>query len=282
VRGIGVLVRAIEKSAVDHAKDMAASIAYFSFFSLFPLLVGIVAGASIFLERAEIQGHLDRLLSDEFPGSADFLRTNIAALVDLRGAASIASIVGLFWSASRMFGALSRGVNLALGVGRDRPRIVLSKLRHFAMTLVVSALLLAAVVVSMTIDVAIQVDLSHLNIDTSAIEAFGGHLTSVAVIFVVVLALFLIVPHRRPGWREAVPGALVAAVLFEAGKALFVLYLEQARGLRAVYGSLTSVIVLLLWLYFSARVLLFGAEVMAVSQDMQDEAESKNAGVADH
>jgi membrane protein len=143
---VGVLVRAIEKSAVDQAKDMAASIAYFSFFSLFPLLVGVVAGASMFLERAEIQARLDRLLSDEFPGSADFLRTNIEALIDLRGPAGVASIAGLFWSASRMFGALSRGINLALGIPKDHP-FYLSRLRYFGMTLVVSLLLSGAVAV---------------------------------------------------------------------------------------------------------------------------------------
>ena len=98
IPGATVLIRAVEKSNADHAKDMAASIAYFSFFSLFPLLVGIVAGASLFLDRAEIQTRLDRMLASEFPGSADFLRTNIEALIDLRSAAGIASVVGLLWS----------------------------------------------------------------------------------------------------------------------------------------------------------------------------------------
>jgi uncharacterized BrkB/YihY/UPF0761 family membrane protein len=62
VPGAAVLLRAIKKSNEDHAKDMAASIAFFSFFSLFPLLVGVVAGASLFLERSEIQARLDRML----------------------------------------------------------------------------------------------------------------------------------------------------------------------------------------------------------------------------
>jgi membrane protein len=210
---VGVLVRAIEKSAVDQAKDMAASIAYFSFFSLFPLLVGVVAGASMFLERAEIQARLDRLLSDEFPGSADFLRTNIEALIDLRGPAGVASIAGLFWSASRMFGALSRGINLALGIPKDHP-FYLSRLRYFGMTLVVSLLLSGAVAVSMAIDVVTQVDLSRFGIDMSALTWLGGHVTSFVFIFVVVLVLFNIVPYRRPKMREVVPGALTAALLF--------------------------------------------------------------------
>ena len=81
------------------------------------------------------------------------------------------------------------------------------------------------------------------------------------------MLLYTVIPYQRPGWRSLVPGALAAAFLFELGKALFVIYLDKARDLQAVYGSLTSVIVLLLWLYFSARVLLFGAELVAVREE---------------
>ena len=263
IPGAPVLLRAVEKSNEDHAKDMAASIAFFSFFSLFPLLVGVIAGASLFLERAAIQARLDRMLSDEFPGSADFLRSNIEALIDLRGAAGIASVAGLLWSASKVFGALSRGINLALGIPKDHP-FFLSRIRYFAMTVVVSLLLFVAAAISTTVDVFTQIDLSRFGVDTSAFEWLGGHVTSLAFIFAVVLVLYTIVPYKRPSLRDVWPGAVTAAAFFEIGKALFVIYLENARSLQAVYGSLTSVIVLLLWLYFSARVLLFGAELIAV------------------
>jgi len=263
---VGVIVRAIEKSNQDHAKDMAASIAYFSFFSLFPLLVGVVAGASLFLDRVEIQSRLDRMLSDEFPGSADFLRTNIEALIDLRGAAGVASIVGLFWSASKMFGALSRGINLAFGLPKGQP-FYLSKLRYFGMTIAVSLLLFIAVVVSTALDVVTQFDLTQYGLDGTVLESLGGHVASFVFIFATVCLIYKLVPYERRAWRDLLPGALVAALLFELGKVLFVLYLENVHSLEAVYGSLTSVIVLLLWLYFSARVLLFGAEICALRID---------------
>jgi membrane protein len=162
-----------------------------------------------------------------------------------------------------MFGALSRGINLALGIPKDHP-FYLSRIRYFAMTVAVSLLLFGAVAVSMTVDVFIQIDLSRFGVDTTAFEWLGGHAASFVFVCAVVLVLYNIVPYRRPRWREVLPGAVTAAFLFEIGKALFVIYLENARSLQAVYGSLTSVIVLLLWLYFSARVLLFGAELIAV------------------
>jgi membrane protein len=257
-----VLLRAIRQSGENHAKDMAASIAYFSFFSLFPLLAGVIAGASLFLERVEIQAQLDRLLADEFPGSASFIRSNIETLIELRGAAGIASAVGLLWSASKMFGALTRGVNLALGIPKDHP-FYLSRLRYFAMTIVVSLLLLVAVVASMVVDVLIQVDPKSLGLDATVLSTIAGHAASFVFVCAVVFVLYTIVPYKRLPWREILPGALVAALLFEAGKAAFLLYLDHVGNLSAVYGSLTSVIVLLLWLYFSGRVLLFGVEIIS-------------------
>jgi membrane protein len=260
---VGTFVRAAKKSNVDYNKDMAASVAFFGFFSLFPLLTAIIAGASVFLKREEIQSRLDRMLADEFPGSADFLRTNLEALIDLRGAAGLASVAGLLWSASKLFGALSRGINLALGIPKDHP-FYLSKLRHFGMTIFVSLLLLAGIGVSMFVDVVQQFDLFPDALGSTAFAALSSQLASVFFVFGTVAIIYKIVPYERPAWREVLPTALVVAVLFEAGKALFVLYLEKASSFEAVYGSLSSVIVLLLWLYLSARLLLFGTELIAV------------------
>lgn len=269
IPGAAVLLRALQKSNEDHAKDMAASIAYFSFFSLFPLLVGVVAGASVFLDRGKIQARLDRMLSGEFPGSADFLRANVEALIDLRGAAGIASVVALLWSASKVFGALSRGINLALGIPKGTP-FYLSRLRYFAMTVVVSLLLLCAVVASTALDVVLQFAPAKLGLDGTALSAVGGHVASFVFIFATVLLVYVLVPYKRRPWRDLLPGALVAALLFEIGKALFVIYLNNISKLQAVYGSLTSVIVLLLWLYFSGRVLLFGAEIIAARAETRN------------
>lgn len=274
---VGVIVRALEKGNEDHAKDMAASIAYFTFFSLFPLLVGVIAGASLFLDRAEIESRLGRMLADDFPGSADFLRTNIEALIELRGAVGMASVVALLWSASKMFGALSRGMNLALGIPKGHP-FYLSKLRYFGMTLVVSLLLFVGVGLSTILDVVTQLDFARFGLDGAAFAWLGSHVASFVSILATVFLLYTLVPYERPRWREVLPASLVATLLFELGKSLFVLYVERANSLEAVYGSLTSVIVLLLWLYFSSRVLLFGAELIAVRREEQASGDTVTNG----
>jgi len=244
---------------------------------LFPLLVGVIAGASLFLDRAEIESRLGRMLADDFPGSADFLRTNIEALIELRGAVGMASVVALLWSASKMFGALSRGMNLALGIPKGHP-FYLSKLRYFGMTLVVSLLLFVGVGLSTILDVVTQLDFARFGLDGTAFAWLGSHVASFVSILATVFLLYTLVPYERPRWREVLPASLVATLLFELGKSLFVLYVERANSLEAVYGSLTSVIVLLLWLYFSSRVLLFGAELIAVRREEQASGDTVTNG----
>jgi membrane protein len=192
---------------------------------------------------------------------------NIDALIRLRGAAGVASIAGLFWSAGKMFGALSRGINRALGLTRTHP-FFLTSLRSFLMALTVMVLLFLAMAVSTVAKVLAKLDLGPI---TGGIDGFlsfaGSHATNYLFVFVTFGLLYKLVPYKRLSWREILPGALFATFLFELGKAVFVFYLDNAAHLAAVYGSVSSMIVLLLWLYFSARVLLLGSEIIAVHRE---------------
>jgi len=258
---VGVILRAVLKGRPDHAKDMAASIAYFSFFSLFPLLLGVIAGASFFFDSDEIRNRLHDVLVAALPGSSGFVRENVDALTRLRGAAGVASVAGLLWSARKMFGAVSRGINDALGLQSTRS-VFLSPLRYLLMALTVSGLLFFAMAIPTILEFTNQFDLGLLL--NSLLGFAGGHLTSYLFVFTILSLLYRFVPFEKPSWKDVVPGALFAALLLELGKTGFVFYIDHVADLEAVYGSLSSIIVLLLWLYFAARVLLLGSEIMAV------------------
>lgn len=269
---VGLIVRAAAKSRNDFPKDMAASIAFFSFFSLFPLILGIVAVGSLFLDTGETENRLDRLLADSFPGSADFLRVNMEALIRLRGAAGVASIAGLLWSARKMFGALSRGINLALGFDKPHPSY-LSPLRYFGLTLTVVVLLFLSITVPTVVDLVAGLAPEVLGEGlTKLLTLAGGRLASFVFVLAMLGAVYGLVPYERLSWREILPGALFAALSLELVKSAFVFYLENVAHLQAIYGSLSSIAVLLLWLYLSARVMLVGAELIAVARDREDEA----------
>lgn len=270
---LGTAIRTFEKALGDGATDSAASIAYFSFFSLFPLLIGLVAAASFALEPAEVRLRLDEFLMDSLPGSADLVRETVEAVIRLRGPAGILGLVTLLWSASAVFGAASRAVNRAWGTVETSPYYA-SKMRYIAMCLGAALLFLLSVVVTGFVEVVVGFDLGLLDPMglTDAIARAGSRLVSFAFLLSMFGLLYKVMPRMETRWRDVWAGALLAGVLFEVGKAFFVKYLDNVANFEAVYGSLYTAIVLLLWLYVSAWILILGAELIDVRREARAEA----------
>jgi membrane protein len=263
---VGILVRAGDKGLKSQSKDSAASIAYYTLMSLFPMILGLVSIGGFFLKSEVIQLRVNDLIVETLPGSAEYITRTIESLVRVRGAAGITSVIVLMWSASKMVGAMSRSINRALGMRRNYA-IYLSSLRYFAITLIVAVLILLTLAVAPAAELLSELQLELFGkrwntvLDVIASRAVGLLATALMV-----GAVYALVPYQRLLWRDLLPGLLVAAVLIETGKSLFVWYIETAANYSAVYGSISSIIVLLIWLYFSARVVLFGAQVISVSR----------------
>jgi membrane protein len=258
-----ILLRALKKDRQHLNKDMSASIAFFGFLSMFPLILAVIAVGSRFLDSDAVRSYLYDVIVQTMPGSASFISENIDTLVRLRGSMTAASVVVLFWSASKMVGAITRGLNHTLEVGCDYA-FFLSSLRSFCLTLTVPFLLFVSAAASPVAEVLATSDLIRVS-DThrDLIEFAAGQLTSFVIAFLVISTIYVLIPYHRPNWPSLLWGTLVATILYEVGKKGFLLYVSNATHFAAVYGSLSSMIVLLVWLYFSARFLLFGAEVVA-------------------
>jgi membrane protein len=264
---LGVVVEAIVRSRHDLHKDLAASIAYFSFFSLFPMLLGVIAVASLFVVPESFGARVSAIVADAFPGSAEFVRSNVESVVRLRGAAGVTSVVALIWSGSKFFGALTRSVNYALALDRPHPAL-LTPLRQFGLALGVPLLLILLVGASTALDVLVQVGpgLPSLSLP-DWVSPLTGQASSLALVILAAMGVYRLVSYSPPSWRSVLGGAVFAGIAFQLGRSAFLFYLDNVASLEAVYGSLTSIIVLLLWLYFSARVVLLGAEIVAVLED---------------
>ncbi len=263
---VGLLIRAWMKGERDLVRDMSASIAYFTVLSLFPLALGLIAIGSFFLDSADIQIRVNEFIVELLPVGGSFVTRNIENLVRLRGAAGLVSIAVLMWSASRMVGALSRGINGILGF--DRPyEFYMSPLRNISLTFTVAILLLFATALMPTLEVLSELELGFLGGRWNAlIQLIGGRTASFLISAVLLVGVYALLPYERPMRKDLVMGALVAALLIEVGKVLFALYVGTVSRFDAVYGSVSSIIVLLIWLYFSARVVLYGTEVICESQ----------------
>ncbi len=257
-----LLSRTVGELFADDGTHMAASVAYYAILSLFPLLLALIAGFSLALSSESVQEQLFDFFETYLPGSLDLLESNIEAAIRLRGAVGLLGFLGLLWSAMAIFGAISRAVNRAWDVRRDRPFWV-AKVRHLAMAGGTGILFLLSLTGTTALQLLVEVELplvGRLSFLENTAVSIGGRALPFLFSMGIFLVIYKFIPNTKTFWRYVWPGALLAAVLFEVAKSLFVLYLDQFANYQAVYGSVGSVIALLVWTYVSAFILILGAE----------------------
>ncbi|MEE8517847.1 MAG: YihY/virulence factor BrkB family protein [Dehalococcoidia bacterium] len=255
-----MVVRVFRNFSRDDGSHMAAGVAYYAVFSLFPLALGSIAVAGFFLGPEDVEQRAIDFLEDQLAstGSTDIVTGNIEALADARGAISVVAVIGLLWTARAVFGAIHRVLNRAWKV-TERPHFLLYQLGQVAAAATVAVVFLVAVIAGTAgTAIASQTDrLLGVDIPWGFLFASSSFVVSTTVF----LFIYRFVPDTHVRWRDAVPAALLASLLFEVSKAGFSFYLAGLSSLDLVYGSITTLVVLMLFLYVVATVLVFGAEL---------------------
>ena len=226
------------------------------------------------MKAEDVQERVVTFTSSFLPGSEQLIANNIDAVIGLRGALGLFSLLGLIWSGSAMFGALNRAINRAWDIHTDRP-LYINKPRQFLMAMCVGALF--ALSVSCAALVRVVGDMAMLNAPVvGMVVNNSGRIFLQAASFTLVVLIFLLVyrfmPNTKTYWKYIWPGALVSAALFETAKNLFILYLERSS-YQNVYGSIAPVVVLLLWAYISSLIILLGAEICSEYERMKHNVE---------
>ncbi len=241
--------------------------------SIFPLLLGVFALLGFLLPNQDVRQAVTDTLTQALPGSADSIEGVLDTAVELRGMGGAIGLLLLLWSGSNMFAAISRAVNRAWGIRRER-QFIAGKLRDLAMVLGTGVLLLLSLAAVTIVNFVGEMGNAFLNF----IVPFGARFISFLLALLVFLVIYKYVPNTRTIWRWTWPGALLAAVLFQAATYAFIFYLTNFADFQSVYGPLGSVIVLLLWIYISSMILILGAEVNSeLHRETAGEGESQGA-----
>ena len=252
----------------DFATDQAAAVSYYAVLSLLPLTIGLVSVLSLMMEADTVEREVFDFFRTYLPGSEGTLAANVDAVGNMRGLLGIVSVVGLLWSASLLFGAVSRAVNRAWDVPYDRPFFI-ERPRHILMAFCVGPLFVLSMVTTTGLQVLGNEEWPVLG-RLAFLENDGANALARPLPFLFSLLIFLLLykvaPYARTHWRYVWPGALVAALLFDATKSLFVFYLENYAAYDRVYGVLGAAVVLMVWAYLSGLVLMIGAEVASEYQ----------------
>ena len=244
----------------DDGTHMAAGVAYYAVFSLFPLMLGSIAVASFFVDSAEAQVRLVDFLTEQVPGLSTFLEDNVSGVVRARGAIGVVSLIALFWSGRAVLGAVHRVVNRAWGIP-EPPHFFNQQLSQLGVGLGIGAVFVLSVGLGIVGRLVVGTDLLT---ETPVLQALWRLFVNTTP-FLLGIGLFAYiykyVTDVKVPWRTVLPGAVLAGVMFEAAKVGFVLYLDNFANFDQVYGGVSTVVVLMLWFYVVSVILVFGAEM---------------------
>ncbi len=270
-RGSGVIrfLRRVFASFSNHdnVKD-AAALSYYTLFSLFPLMLFLVYVGSQFFPSEESRRVLAEYLQEFFPYGAD----NLAKILDqtwkARGSIGLLSGVGLWWGASSIFSIMETSLSK---IWESSPRGFWRRrlLGVFSVLALVITYLASFFIGPMT---------------TAILENSGdgrwlvGYLMELVTLTTVMMLIYRIYPNEHVRWSAAFTGAFSAGILVMVAKFSFRLYTQivVARS-GLLYGSLTWVLTLMLWVYLVGSLILFGAEFAAAFQKRQEILESTHA-----
>jgi membrane protein len=253
-------------SGVYNSDDLtfASSIAYYALLSLFPfflLAFSIIAGVTNSdAERAVVLDFVFRY----FPRQFDFVTTQLAELQKAQVRLSVLGSVLMIWAAMGVFGAVTSAVNHAWGVERQ-PSYFKHKLISFVMLAVSGLLLLIGLLAYSAISVVGARWFSGVIETAPQLLVLQGYAVrgATTILFIVVVGLvFYFVPNAKVRFRDVWVGAVLTGLLWRIALAGFSAYVRDLTRFN-VHGSTAAVVVFLLWIYVSAVILLYGAEVTA-------------------
>lgn len=259
---MGIVADAVMGFSRSRGPEAAASITYFALFSIFPLLLSVVAIGSFFLEVGQIRLQVVRVVMAVVPIEPDLIVQNIEEVLEARGAFGFIGLVGLIWSASAAFTILFRNINRAWVQAKPLNAILtrlIGILVIFAIVLLLILVRFASAAVNLlpSLGIGFAEDLYDTYLWIAIASVIPLLLT-----FLMFLGLYRWVPNTKVRWSEAFWGALVVAIGWELSTDIFTMFLSAGvLQYQVVYGSLGTMIALLFWFYINNMIIIFGAHL---------------------
>jgi membrane protein len=282
-RWLNILKEAAMSFAGDNAPRLGAALAYYTVFSIAPLiLITITLAGSIFGEeaaRGEVFAHVRRLIGHT---GAEVVNEMVkdAARADTGAIAATLGIAALLFGASGVFGQLRAALNTIFHVQPKETPIIRGFLKErflsVATVIVIGFLLLVALIIDTGISAAGEY-MEHRLPGGEGLWHVVELVVSTTMITVLFALVFRYMPDVRIAWSNVWWSAIFTAVLFSIGKFALGLYLGK-KASESPHSAAGALVVLLLWVYYSAQILLFGAEL---TQAYSRQAGSTNGKRAD-
>lgn len=267
LKGVWKILRQTFKGFSEHKiTKLSGSLAYYTVFSMGPLLVMIISLCGLFLKKEAVEGEVFGVLSGFVGQDTASQLQEIIKNASLAGKSRIAAIIGgatLLIGATTVFGEIQDSINSIWGLKAKPKKGWLKMLQNRFLSFSVIVSLGFLLLVSLTLSGIIEGVSSALRArypDVTVVVFYIINLVLTLVISAVIFAvIFKVLPDAKIRWRDVIAGALVTAVLFMLGKFGISLYISQTR-VGSTYGAAGSLVVLIVWIYYSSIILYLGAE----------------------
>lgn len=270
-RGYAIVNETLDEYAKDRGDLVAAGLAFYTLLSMAPLIIIAVAIAGAVLGQGTAQQEALRLVRSNMGATAaDTVQEWVSEASESGAVASFVGFVLMLYTASRLGAQLRVALNQVWNVDQSLAEGFKATVSGYLKRRLFAFLLVLASGPALLVVFASRAALSGLSNVLFAATPLAGTIAqlsqlvfSLIVVAAISAVVFKLVPDTRIGWRAVSRGALLTSLLFNAGNWLVGLYLGRATVTQA-YGAAGSAIVVLLWLYFSAQMFLFGAEYTQV------------------
>lgn len=263
---LGIVITTLKRFFQARAPEVAAGMAYYFIFSLFPLLIFLIALGSYVLETDQARAEVFAWLVELFPTATDLIDRNLQLVVTQRGPAGITALVGLLWAGSGAFNALARNINRAWPNAKPRG-FFRGRLVALGMVLVLAILFFLAIFSNTVANVLSAFDIPLLNGQTLSqtfLWELAADWVSIFFTFVMFITLYRWIPTAYVSWPEAGGGALLAAFCWHWATGAFTWYLSSGwASYQLIYGTLATMIALMFWIYVGNLITLLGAHLSA-------------------
>jgi membrane protein len=269
-RWFRIIYRAFREFYADSGMKLAASLSYYTLFSMGPMLVVIISFAGILFGREAAQGEIYGQIKDLIGPQAALEVQNIIANIQHTDGGVTGAIIGialLLLGATGVFSEIQSSINYIWSV-RAKPakgwlKILINRLISFSLVISCGFILLVSLVINAVLELLskeLQNYLPHLTVVLFDVINNGLIFTVITILFSII---FKVLPDASIRWKDIFIGAGFTALLFMIGKFLIGFYLGNAR-IGITYGAAGSIIIIMLWVYYSSIILYFGAEFTKV------------------
>ncbi len=262
-----IVRRSLERFSEQRAGEAAAGMAFYGFFSMFPLLLLLVTFGGTFLESSEAQTQVLDFLVGIFPISGEVIERNIQQVLRARGSVRSFSLIALAWSGSAIFAILARNLNCAWATAKQRPFITRRLIA--LLILIVMVFLMVLLMTANTLTKLLPEEVNGVAQVLTQMRYFSQFVVWVSL-FISLLTLYRWIPNTFVSWAEGAWGSLFASTAIVVTTFGFTWYVRNGFiNYSLVYGSLGAVAALLFWTYLLAFWVLFGAYLSAAIADIQ-------------